>query len=109
MVDEQTMKLIAVGASLAANCQACLESAVTQALDAGVNAQEILEAMEVGKLVRRGAASAMDQFAAGLNRIILFAVTEDPPLQGCACGPRSGMAADGAARTNLSTNKGELP
>lgn len=59
-------ELIAVGASIAANCQPCLEYHVGEARKSGADAQEIKDAIEVGKMVRRGAASKMDKFAATL-------------------------------------------
>jgi hypothetical protein len=40
---------------------------VTKALENGADEQEIAEAIEVGKMVRQGAASKMDKFASSLN------------------------------------------
>jgi AhpD family alkylhydroperoxidase len=62
--------LIAVGASISANCQPCLQSTVAMALENGASEQEIVEAIEVGKRVRKGAASKMDKFASELNRTV---------------------------------------
>jgi AhpD family alkylhydroperoxidase len=50
----QIQALIAVGAAVSANCQPCLQSTVTMALKSGVSEQEITEAIEVGKRVRKG-------------------------------------------------------
>lgn len=66
-LDEKTMRLIAVGASITANCQPCLQISVTKALEEGISEQEITGAIEVGKIVRQGAASKMDQFMTSLN------------------------------------------
>lgn len=66
-LDERIMRLIAVGASIAANCQLCLQVNVANARENGADEQEIVEAIEVGKMVRKGAACKMDQFAAKLN------------------------------------------
>ena len=66
-LDERTLRLIAVGAAISANCQPCLHTSVTKALEAGIVEQEITDAIEVGKMVRRGAASKMDQFITSLN------------------------------------------
>ena len=66
-LDNRTKSLIAVGASITANCQSCLQSTVTMALQSGADEQEIAEAFEVGKRVRQGAASKMDKFALNLN------------------------------------------
>lgn len=69
-LDDRTIRLIAVGASITANCQPCLEVNVTKALENGANEGEISEAIEVGKMVRKGAASKMDKFAASLNAAV---------------------------------------
>lgn len=66
-LDDRTIRLIAVGASITANCQPCLEVNVTKALENGADEGEISEAIEVGKMVRKGAASKMDKFASALN------------------------------------------
>jgi AhpD family alkylhydroperoxidase len=66
-LDQQILELIAVGASVAANCQPCLEHNAGKALEYGADGQQIAEAIEVGKLVRRGAASKMDKFALSRN------------------------------------------
>lgn len=79
-LDERTLRLIAVGASITANCQPCLEHSVNRALASGLDAQEITEAIEVGKMVRKGAASRLDEFARSLN----FAVPASAPAAvGC--------------------------
>jgi AhpD family alkylhydroperoxidase len=59
--------LIAVGASVSANCQPCLQSTIAMALEPGANEQEIAEAIQVGQRVRKGAASKMDRFVSRLN------------------------------------------
>ena len=66
-LDDRIKRLIAVGASIAANCQPCLQTNVTKALENGADKQEIAEAIEVGKMVRQGAASKIDKFASSLN------------------------------------------
>ena len=82
-LDERMMRLIAVGASITANCQPCLQTNVAKALESGANEGEIAEAIWVGKMVRRGAASKMDEFAASLNQAVpLTASFSD---EGCKC------------------------
>ena len=66
-LDNRIKALIAVGASITANCQLCLKSTAAMALENGANEQEIAEAIEVGKRVRGGAASKMDNFILDLN------------------------------------------
>ncbi|MBE0568320.1 MAG: carboxymuconolactone decarboxylase family protein [Deltaproteobacteria bacterium] len=51
-LDEKIKELIAVGASITAHCQPCLEYHSMKALELGSNAEEIAEAIEVGKRVQ---------------------------------------------------------
>ena len=83
-LESRTHALIAVGAAVSANCQPCLQSAVARAVESGANEREITEAIEVGKRVRRGAASKMDNFAAKLPPVITAPVKEVDT--GCSCG-----------------------
>ncbi|MEW5815350.1 MAG: carboxymuconolactone decarboxylase family protein [Spirochaetota bacterium] len=83
MLDNRIKELIAVGASITANCQPCLQYHVTKALESGAAEQEITEAVEVGKMVRKGAASKMDKFASSLAQAVpSVATTSD---EGCGC------------------------
>lgn len=82
-LDERTVKLIAVGASVAGNCLPCLETSLAQALENGADEQEIAEAIGVGKMVRKGAASKMDQFIASLRQTDPLATGSSN--QGCGC------------------------
>jgi AhpD family alkylhydroperoxidase len=66
-LDEHSMRLIAVGASVASNCQDCLETNVTRAEECGADADEISQAIWVGRMVRKGAALKMDEFIPSLN------------------------------------------
>ncbi len=61
-MDVRIEELIAIGASITANCKPCLEYHVAKARENGASVQEIGEAVAVGKMVRKGAASKMDQF-----------------------------------------------
>ncbi len=61
-LDEKTKELIAVGAAATANCQPALEYHAKIALEEGSDAEEIAEAIEVGKQVRKGVATRMDVF-----------------------------------------------
>ena len=67
-MDERTKKLIAVGASVGANCHPCLEYHIGKARELGIECGEIMEAVEAGKAVRRGAAASMDKLALKLLR-----------------------------------------
>ena len=82
-LDERTAMLIAVGASIAANCQPCLEINVVRAQEHGIDPREIADALEVGRMVRKGAAAKMDRFAAGLSVPVTASGDDD-----CGCGCR---------------------
>jgi AhpD family alkylhydroperoxidase len=82
-LDKRTMRLIAVGASVAANCQPCLQINVTKAREEGLVEIDIAEAIEIGQMVRGGAASKMDKFALSLNEAV--PAFESATVGGCGC------------------------
>ncbi len=82
-LDHRVLRLIAIGASITANCQPCLQTNVTRALEAGADEQEIAQAIAVGKMVRQCAASNMDAFVPGLNQAI--PLTAVPSSAECGC------------------------
>ncbi len=82
-LDDKGKELIAVGASITANCQPCLQYHVSEAQKAGANEEEIKEAVEVGKMVRSGAASKMNKFASELIRTA--APAKSSQSEGCGC------------------------
>jgi AhpD family alkylhydroperoxidase len=67
VMENKTKLLVAVGASVTANCQPCLRTAVEEAQGAGVEKKEILEAIAIGRVVRKGAFGKMDKFASSLT------------------------------------------
>jgi AhpD family alkylhydroperoxidase len=82
-LDTRIKELIAVGASVTANCQPCLQYHVSKAREAGADDEEIAVAIAVAKTVRKGAAAKMDNFAEGLG-----AATEAAECgagQACGC------------------------
>jgi hypothetical protein len=60
-----------------------LQTNVTKALEEGIGEQEINDAIEVGKMVRRGAANKMDKFMTSLNPANTAAV--GAASSGCEC------------------------
>ncbi len=60
-------ELVAVGASITANCQPCLRYHTGKALESGASVGEIAAAIATGKQVREGAHAEMDVFASDLN------------------------------------------
>ena len=83
-MDDQTKKLIAIGASVGANCHPCLEHHVAKALETGIDRDEIMEAVNVAKGVRSGAAASMDKLAIRLIRDGLPKTAEECS-QSCCC------------------------
>ena len=81
-LDDRTKELIAIGASISANCQPCLEYHLSEALEYGADESEISDAIAVGSLVRRGAAAKMDKFAQSLNKTQHAQKVED---EQCGC------------------------
>ena len=65
-MENRVKLLIAVGASITANCQPCLKTAITEAQSAGVDNKEIVEAIAIGRVVRKGASGKMDRLASTL-------------------------------------------
>jgi AhpD family alkylhydroperoxidase len=62
-MNEKIKELIAVGASVAAHCQPCLQFHVDKAMELGIGKDEIAEAIAVGKMVQKGGMVAMRKFA----------------------------------------------
>ena len=84
--DNRTTELIAIGASIAANCQSCVEYHVGKAAEFGIDQQEIAQALEVGRMVRKGAAAKVDKVAHLLLHSEPTAAVTVPTEQGCGCG-----------------------
>jgi AhpD family alkylhydroperoxidase len=61
MIDEKIQELIAIGASVSANCHPCVKYHVTKASEMNIDQNDIRQAIEVGKMVRKGAAGQMDK------------------------------------------------
>lgn len=84
-MDDKTKKLIAIGASVTANCKPCLETHVSQAESMGITAAEIGLAIKVGQSVRSGAAGRMDAL---IESIIPGSCSADhaaPKKANCCC------------------------
>jgi len=81
--DKRTVELIALGASVAVNCQPCLQFHINEALKVGVAESEIKEAIQVGKTVRKGAAYKMDQLVSKLMEDEQIISHRDD--EGCGC------------------------
>ena len=67
-MDTRIEELVAIGASITANCQPCLEYHVQKAKENGADEQQISRAIEVGKMVRKGSAGKMDKVIQNISR-----------------------------------------
>jgi hypothetical protein len=65
-MENEVKMLIAIGASVGANCQSCLNTAFSEAQKLGLGKKEILEAMSIGRIVRKGAIGKMDKLTSAL-------------------------------------------
>ncbi len=63
-LDPKFQELIAVGASVTANCQPRQQYHSARALESGAGPDEVADAVEVGRTVRKGAAAKCDKLAA---------------------------------------------
>lgn len=61
-MDEKTKELVAIGASVATNCQPCLTHHVDKADELGISEQDIREALAIGTQVQKGGMNAMQRF-----------------------------------------------
>lgn len=82
-LDSRTLALIAVGASVSANCRPCLERNIEAATRCGADQNQIGEAIDIGRRVRRGAASKLDEFASKFN--YARGISPDRAIVPCEC------------------------
>jgi AhpD family alkylhydroperoxidase len=81
-LDPTTASLMAVAASVAANCQPCLEASAARALRSGADPRQIADAVAVGSKVRAGAAAKMDAFIASRD-LVTPASAQPRPAKAC--------------------------
>ena len=60
-MDNKTRELIAIGASVTANCVPCFKFHFSKAREESAGDEEIREAIRVGRMVRKGAAKKWDE------------------------------------------------
>lgn len=60
-MDASTKQLVALGASVSANCVSCVRYHLDKARELGLSEQGIADALQVGRMVRRGAARKLDE------------------------------------------------
>lgn len=66
-LSDKVKELVAVGASITANCQPCLQHHVEKARGFGADSEEVKAAIEVGKRVRKGASAKMDSYSSEME------------------------------------------
>jgi len=87
-MDTRTKELIAIGASVTANCVPCLQFHLEKARQASVEEVEIRAAVNVGRMVRKGAAAKWDEAAKTLLEeagAAVSAAAGDGAGNGCGC------------------------
>ena len=80
IVDYKVTLLIAAGAAMAANCEPCLNKAVPDLKEAGVDDADIRRAVEIGQFVKDRPAAIMKEAADLLTGSQLY---EEPVSGGC--------------------------
>jgi len=68
MLDQNIKELIAVGASVSANCDPCVRYHVAKSREMKIDQSEIRQAVEIGQMVRKGAARQIDKLLEELSR-----------------------------------------
>ena len=68
MFDAKTKELIAIGASVACNCHPCVRFHRGKAKELNIEPELIKQAIEVGKMVRKGAAGQMDELLEDISK-----------------------------------------
>jgi hypothetical protein len=66
-METKTKLLIAIGGAVIANCQPCLKTLLKQAKENQVEDKEIVEAINIVKVVRKNSTNQIDQFIANIT------------------------------------------
>jgi AhpD family alkylhydroperoxidase len=82
-MDTQTKELIAIGASVTANCVPCLRYHLHQARQAGADDDQIETAVKIWRRVRKGAAENWDEEA---DAILCLESSIDEAQESGGCG-----------------------
>ena len=68
MIDKNIQELVAIGSSVSANCHPCIKYHIAKAREMKIDEAEIRQAIDVGKMVRKGAAEQMDKLLRELSK-----------------------------------------
>jgi AhpD family alkylhydroperoxidase len=82
-MDDQTKELIAIGASVTANCEPCLKYHLNQAKEYGASEELIVEAIEVGKMVKKGAMGKYNEFISSILKVTDHSLNVSNEDSGC--------------------------
>jgi AhpD family alkylhydroperoxidase len=80
MLEPKIKELIAIGSSVACNCHPCIKYHINKAREINIESELIKQAIEVGKMVRKGAAGEMDKLLSELSS------ESGKTNSGCGCG-----------------------
>jgi AhpD family alkylhydroperoxidase len=80
MLEPKIKELIAIGCSVACNCHPCIKYHTNKARELNIDSESIKQAVEVGKMVRKGAAGEMDKLLSELSS------ESGKTNSGCGCG-----------------------
>ena len=88
VLDNKTRQLIAVGASMAANCVSCLHQHYNAAVAAGATVEEIIEAIRIGEATKAQPSAQIKQEIAMLLNDTgnPFAHQHHEGKKSCGCG-----------------------
>jgi len=82
MLEPKIKELIAIGCSVACNCHPCVKYHTGKARELNIDNEMIIQAIEVGKMVRKGAAGEMDKLLSGISS----ANSSEKTSSNCGCG-----------------------
>ncbi|MCL5103587.1 MAG: carboxymuconolactone decarboxylase family protein [Armatimonadetes bacterium] len=82
MLDSKTRELIAIGASVVAKCQPCLDYHVEEARKAGASDSDMRNAVSIARMVRKAGIENMDTYA---DEKLGGAAEEQPAPSACCC------------------------
>ncbi len=81
-MDARTKELVAIAASLTANCQTCLEYHVAKARQLGADDREVRESINIARVVRKVVAEKTDAFLS----VVASNDAAQPQPAGKSCG-----------------------
>jgi AhpD family alkylhydroperoxidase len=80
MLEPEVKELIAIGCSVACNCHPCIKYHTKKASEMNIDLESVKQAIEIGKMVRKGAAGEMDKLLSELSS------DSGKANSGCGCG-----------------------